>query len=331
MTHPLDSQASPTKTVAGTIPVVDMRDWLEGDDASRAQFVSEVGDALREYGFLRVRGHAIRSAQIQPAYDAARALFALPTEQKMAYCVRGGAGERGYTPFGAEHAKGTPMPDLKEFWHVGRELADGHPLKAAYPANVWPAEVESFRADLLSLYDGLEAIALEMLVVIAMYLGEEPSRIVDLARDGNSILRALHYPPLANVEIAQGAVRAAAHEDINLITLLVTSSHSGLEILRRDGVWMSVNAEDGEILMDAGDMLGRITHGVIAATTHRVVNPTEDRSERFSMPFFVHPRPDAVLRVLDTCRNVGNGELPPDITGYAFLRERLAEIGLHDM
>ena len=323
--------ANSSSSSLGDIPVVDMRDWTHGNADTQAAFIQVVGEALREYGFLRVRGHAVVPELIDPAYAAARRFFAGATEAKLRYRVRGGGGERGYTPFGAEHAKGTPTPDLKEFWHTGRELGSRHPLHDVYPPNLWPDGDPGFRTAMLDLYGTLEQVAMDMLEVIARYLGEAPSTLTDIARDGNSILRALHYPPLHNVEVVEGAVRAAAHEDINLITLLVTSSHSGLEILRRDGEWMAVNAEPGEILMDSGDMLGRITNGVIDATTHRVVNPSEDRSERFSMPFFVHPRPEAILRVLDSCRGPEFPEPQPDITGYAFLRERLAEIGLGEM
>jgi isopenicillin N synthase-like dioxygenase len=322
-----------TQTISslGAVPVVDMHDWCSEDEKTRAAFVKNVGEALEEYGFLRVRGHSVTPDIVEPAYAASRALFVLSEQQKNAYCVRGGRGERGYTPFGAEHAKGTPMPDLKEFWHVGREMSDGHPLQSVYPPNQWPSEVSGFRDAMLSLYDALEEVAKEMLEVVARYLGESPHCLTRLSVDGNSILRALHYPPLADIPVVKGAVRAAAHEDINLITLLVTSTQSGLEILRRDGQWLAVDAEPGEILMDAGDMLSRITNGVLGATTHRVVNPSEDRSERFSMPFFVHPRPEALLRVLDSCRRADLPEPATDITGYAFLQERLAEIGLSEM
>ena len=329
MTQPPVPMSAPANL--GSIPVVDMRDWTDGDADTKARFIQAVGDALKEYGFLRVKGHSVVPELIDPAYGAARSFFALSEADKLRYSVRGGGGERGYTPFGAEHAKDTPMPDLKEFWHTGRELSGDHPLQSVYPPNLWPAEVADFRDAMLQLYGTLDAIATDMLEVIARYLGEAPDTLVNIANDGNSILRALHYPPLNDVPVAEGAVRAAAHEDINLITLLVTSSHGGLEILRRDGEWLSVNAEPGEILMDSGDMLGRITNNVIAATTHRVVNPSEDRSERFSMPFFVHPRPEAILRVLNSCRGDGFPEPAPDITGYAFLRERLEEIGLGDM
>jgi len=322
------TQSSPAP---GAIPVVDMRDWSSEAPSVRAAFIQAVGSALEEYGFLRVMGHGVTPAIVEPAYAASKALFALSDDEKHAYCVRGGRGERGYTPFGAEHAKGMPMPDLKEFWHVGRELEPGHPLQAVYPPNQWPTEVDGFRDVMLGLYSKLEGVAEEMLEVVACYLGERPDRLRRLATDGNSILRALHYPPLIDIPVAKGAVRAAAHEDINLITLLVTSTQSGLEILRRDGEWLSVNTKPGEILMDAGDMLGRITSGVIDATTHRVVNPSEDRSERFSMPFFVHPRPEALLSVLDSCRGDQHPEPAEDITGYAFLQERLEEIGLGDM
>jgi isopenicillin N synthase-like dioxygenase len=326
MTAPTHAQSGSEQL--DSIPVVDMRHWTQGDEHTRAQFIQDVGDALKEYGFLRVRGHSVVPSVIKPAYDVAKAFFALSEDEKKHYLVPGGRGQRGYTPFGAEHAKGEVRPDLKEFWHTGRELPLSHPSYASYPPNLWPEEVAGFQDAMLTLFDALESVSTDMLEVIARYLGEAPDTLTSVAENGNSILRALHYPPLVNVQKVAGAVRAAAHEDINLITLLVTSTHSGLEILRRDGTWMSVNAEPGEILMDSGDMLGRITSGVINTTTHRVVNPTKESTERFSMPFFVHPRPEAVLRVLDSCRGQGFPEPAPDITGQGFLDERLAEIGL---
>ena len=277
---------------------------------------------------MRVAGHSVTPEKTGPAYHAAKALFTLPEEVRRSYVVPGGAGERGYTPFGAEHAKDNPTPDLKHFWHTGRELPAGHPLRAAYPENRWPGEVPGFRYAMLELYGALEQASEVLLRAIALYLGEPEDTLLKLAHNGNSVLRALHYPALDGVEVPEGAVRAAAHEDINLITLLVTSTASGLELLTRDDRWLAVNAEPGEIVADSGDMLSRVTNGFLPATTHRVVNPTGDRDERMSMPFFVHPRPESVLRVLDSCRGAGWPEPPPDITGYAFLRERLEELGL---
>jgi isopenicillin N synthase-like dioxygenase len=310
------------------VPLVDLRDYTDGDEARRTAFVAALGAAFKELGFVRVTGHRVTSALTQPAYDAAQAFFAQPVSLKRRYFVRGGGGERGYTPFGAEHAKDAPTPDLKEFWHTGRELPPGHPLAHLYPPNLWPAEVPAFQAAMLDLYGSLETSARVLLRAIATWLGESPSLLTDLTDNGNTILRALHYPALREVENIPGAVRAAAHEDINFITLLITSTASGLEILTREGDWLPVNAEPGEIIADAGDMLSRITNGFIPATTHRVTNPGDGNEARYSLPFFVHPRPDSVLRVLDSCRGPGFPEPLPDITGYAFLTERLRELGL---
>lgn len=319
---------SAEKSKLGAIPVISMTDYREGDADTVAAFIDTLGRSLREYGFVRVKGHAVTPEVVDPAYAAAKAFFALPEADKEAYVVPGGAGQRGYTPFGAEHAKDEPRPDLKEFWHVGRELPADHPLYAAYPPNLWPAEVPEFKEALLHLYNTLEGVAEDLLEAIALHLGEDKHRFTSLTETGNSIIRCLHYPPLGDIAVEPGAVRAAAHEDINFITLLVTSSHSGLELLRHDGTWMAVNAEPGEILMDSGDMMKRITSGVIPATRHRVVNPDDSNSERFSMPFFAHPRPEAVLSVVDSCRGEGFPEPAEDITGQAFLDQRLAEIGL---
>jgi isopenicillin N synthase-like dioxygenase len=310
--------------VAESVPVVDLR----SRPASERLFAHQLGDALRDYGFVRVRGHGLDRALVEAAYEAARVFFALPLDVRSRYLVAGGAGERGWTPFGAEHAKDSETPDLKEFWHTGRELPPEHPVAAMYPPNLWPAEVPAFRGAMLDLYRALEAVAGELLTAIEQYLELAPGALTELTRDGNTILRALHYPPLARVQVPAGAVRAAAHEDINFITLLIASTSEGLQILRRDGTWLDVDAEEGEIIADVGDMLHRVTNGFLPATTHRVVNPTGSTSARYSMPFFVHPRPDAVLRVIDRCRGPEFPPPPPDITGRAFLWQRLAALGL---
>jgi isopenicillin N synthase-like dioxygenase len=280
------------------------------------------------FGFVRVRGHGVEAARVAAAYAAARDFFHLPEAVKAAYVVPGGGGERGYTPFGREHAKGAKVGDLKEFWHTGRELPGNHPLAAVYPPNLWPAEVPAFRADMLALYAALEHAAHVLLEALAEYLGEDPDTFGLMVENGNSILRALRYPPLGGGVPIEGAVRAAAHEDINFITLLVSSTGSGLELLTRDGRWLPVNAEPGEIIADVGDMMSRVTNGFLPSTTHRVVNPDGQDDERFSLPFFVHPRPDTVLRVLPSCVGEGMPEPQPDITGYGFLLERLRELGL---
>ena len=313
------------------VPLVDLRDWARGDDALRAQFVQTVGDAIKHFGFVRVGGHDVRPYVTEPAYAAARAFFALPAETKARYVVKGGRGQRGYTPFGSEHAKDNPAPDLKEFWHVGRELPDDHPLAAVYPRNLWPPEVEGFRKRMLALYEELERVSVILLRALAQYLGEDERVFTDLTDGGNTVMRSLLYPALEGLEIEPGSVRAAAHEDINFITLLITSTASGLELLDRNGQWLAIDAQPGEIVADSGDMLHRVTNGIIPATTHRVVNPDDASEERMSMPFFVHPRPNATLRVLESCRGDHLPTPPPDISGQDVLEQRLAEIGLSDM
>lgn len=314
-----------------TVPRVELQHFTHGTDAERAAFVQTTGSALVEFGFVRVGGHRVTDARISAAYAAARAFFALPEAAKRAYVVPGGAGARGYTPFGAESAKDSPVPDLKEFWHTGRDLPASHPLAALYPPNLWPSEVPGFRSAMLDLYRALEEAAQVLLRAIALFLGEPEDTLTALADNGNSVLRALRYPPLGDVAASPGSVRAAAHEDINLITLLITASASGLELLDRTGNWLPVNNLPGEIVADSGDMIQRITNRTLPATTHRVVNPTGSADERMSMPFFVHPRPDSVLSVLPSCRGPGFPEPEPDITGADFLAERIRELGLDQL
>ncbi len=318
--------ASPT-----AVPRLDLRAYTQGDADTRAAFVLALGDAFRHFGFVRLSGHGVSPDLADPAYAAAQRFFHLSEAEKARYIVPGGAGERGYSPFGAEHAKDNPTPDLKEFWHTGRELPAGHPLAPLYPPNLWPEEVPDFRSAMLALYGALEQASVVVLEALALYLGQPIDCFTGLTAQGNTVLRALRYPPLEGRELPAGAVRAAAHEDINIITLLITSTSNGLELLTRDGQWLAVNALPGEIVADSGDMLQRVTNGHIPATTHRVVNPEAGNEERLSMPFFVHPRPDAVLRVLDCCRGPSFPQPAEDITGYAFLQERLAQLGLHKL
>ncbi|MET0283679.1 MAG: 2-oxoglutarate and iron-dependent oxygenase domain-containing protein [Polyangiales bacterium] len=281
--------------------------------------------AFREYGFVSVRGHAISHAQIAQAYDAVRQFFALPLERKLAYRQPGQGGARGYTPFRIERAKDQSEPDLKEFWHVGR---DDVPHSEAMPANVWPTEVEGFREALLALYRGLDALGAQVLAALASEL-ELPSDWFRTRIDhGNSILRPLHYPPLAG---DFGGVRSAAHEDINLITLMVAAGEPGLEILRRDGTWLPVTSGADEVIINIGDMLQRLTNGVLPSTTHRVVNPAGAASarSRYSLPYFLHLNPEAVITSLSSCVTRDRPDrYPSPITAHEYLHERLREIGL---
>ncbi|MFT4977318.1 MAG: isopenicillin N synthase-like dioxygenase [Myxococcota bacterium] len=308
------------------VPLVNLSDFH--DPLRRGAFVQALGDAIKDLGFVRVTGHSLDPDTVQTAYQVARDFFYQPSEAKDRYLIHGGAGQRGYTPFKAESAKDSELPDLKEFWHVGRELAAGHPLASVYPPNIWPEGMDAFRSTLLAMFDQLETCSNILLSGLSEYLGQGPDRLVEMVEDGNNILRVLHYPSLDDTTVVPGAVRAAAHEDINLITLLITSTASGLQLKARDGSWLDIDAEPGEIVADSGDMLSRLTNGVIPSTTHRVVNPDDPSSNRFSMPYFVHPRPEVSLRVLDNCRGPGFATPPPDITAQGYLDVRLEELGL---
>ncbi|MGZ3459766.1 MAG: isopenicillin N synthase family dioxygenase, partial [Archangium sp.] len=274
-------------------------------------------------------GHGIDDGLIRRTYADVASFFHQPEQVKHRYHVPAFGGQRGYTPFGKEHAKNRAVGDLKEFYHVGRDLPEGHPRRpdtAAY--NVWPEEVPSFRANTLDLFRALDEAAGVMLQAVAEYFGIERNTFSDMAQDGTSVLRVIHYPPLKE-KFIPGAVRAAEHEDINLLTLLCEGTASGLEILTRDGEWIAVDTLRGQIVVDSGDMMSRVTNGVIPATTHRVVNPpsaAEDNT-RYSMPFFVHPYPECVLAPLASTVTPEKPGQPP-ITADAFLQQRLREIGL---
>lgn len=309
------------------IPRVDLRNFSQGTTADKQQFIQTVGDALKDTGFLTVGGHTLESENTAKAYEVFEKFFSLAEDIKKQYdCVPGGA--RGYTPFGREHAKNQTLPDLKEFWHVGQELPADHPFKADYPDNVWPKEVPEMRDVILQMYRNFEAAAVILLKAVALYFDLPETTFSDMMKDGNSIYRIIHYPPVDG-HMPKGAVRAAAHEDINLITLLIESRGGGLELQTLDGAWHAVKALKGDIIADSGDMLSRVTNGVIPATTHRVVNPGEtENTSRYSMPFFVHPYSSCDLTVMDRFITADRPAKWPPITAGAFLEQRLNEIGL---
>lgn len=308
-----------------TIPVVDMREYR--DPATRDSFVQRYGDALRELGFVALEGYDIDQDLFERCYAAYRAFFALPDEVKRRYEHAETGRRRGYTSFGVEHAKDHAKPDLKEFFHVGRELPEGDPMSERVPKNVWPEEVETLRAVSLELYDALDRVGFECLEALSIYLGAEPSLLVEMAKGGNTIQRIIHYPVCDGFD-EPGAMRAAQHEDINLMTLLPPADQSGLELLTREGEWLPIRAIPGQIIADTGDMMMRITNDKIPATTHRVVNPEGDPTPRYSMPFFVHPHVDAMLEVLPCCLDEGEAPKYEPINNEAFLMERLEAIGL---
>jgi isopenicillin N synthase-like dioxygenase len=289
------------------------------------EFSAELGQSFEEYGFAIVRDHGVPEELIHRAEAKAKAFFALPEEVKLKYKVPGGGGARGYTPFGIETAKGATARDLKEFWHVGRELPKGDPLEAFMAPNVWPDEVEGFKETFEELYASLEQSGLRILSAIALHLGL-PEQYFDATVDkGNSVLRLLHYPPIS--EAAEGEIRAAAHEDINTITLLLGAEEAGLELLANDGTWKPVSPPPGALAVNIGDMLQRLTAGRMRSTTHRVVNPVGPaaRRARYSMPFFLHFRPDFLI---DSEAELGVPRIETPITAHDYLEERLREIKL---
>ena len=300
------------------------------DDAGRnpTAFAEELGRSFEDFGFAIVRDHGISQDLIERAEAKAKAFFALPEDAKRAYLIAGSGGARGYTAFGVETAKGGIASDLKEFWHVGRELEAGHKFRDVMADNVWPAEVAGFRETFLELYDAFDAAGLKVLRAIARFLEVDEEYFTDTVRDGNSVMRLLHYPPIDTPTGNQ--IRAGAHEDINTITLLLGAEEAGLELQTRDGRWLPVSPKPGELVVNIGDMLQRLTNGRLRSTSHRVVNPAPDRASnaRYSMPFFLHFRPDFVIEALPG--TVAAGEQPkwPPISSHDYLQERLREIKL---
>lgn len=306
-----------------TIPVLDLRDFRVSD--RRQCFVHQLGTALEDSGFFAVTHHGVDSTLIQSAYDVAQAFFTLPETIKRHYEKPALQGQRGFTAFGREHAKDHPVPDLKEFWHLGRERSPDQPL--ARLANLSPVEVPQFSTVMNELYAQLDACAIALLKACALYLGEPEDLLSDMVRDSDTILRVIHYPPIAP-DAHPASLRAAAHEDINLLTLLCEATDDGLELLQRDGTWRSIQALPGQIIVDSGDMLQQLTNGLLKSTTHRVINPTDSQVRRFSMPFFAHPRPEVDLTPLQSCIAKTGTQTFPRITAGEYLQQRLREIGL---
>jgi isopenicillin N synthase-like dioxygenase len=310
------------------IPVVDLHDWRAGG-VRREGFVRAVGESLADIGFFAVVHHDVPDELTRRAYEVSQAFFHLPPAVKARYHDPGKQGQRGFTGLGTEHAKDARAPDLKEFWQIGRpDVPDDHPVHRPFGPNFWPAEVPGFGGTLVELYGHLDRLGGVLLEACAAYLGEPAGRFRDMTADSDTIVRILYYPPIA-ADMPPGAVRSAAHEDINLITLLSGATAEGLELLRRDGTWMPVHTGFDTIVVDAGDMLQNVTNGLYRSTTHRVVNPGDAASERFSMPCFVHARRDVDLAPLPSCiARTGGAATYPRITAGAYLAQRLREIGL---
>lgn len=308
------------------VPELSLLSYVEGTDQDRVKFVDNLFNGIKDYGFIILTDHTVDSKIIKKAYDNVHEFFNLDTKTKEQYICKEGAGQRGYTSFGQEHAKDSNVPDLKEFWHVGREVSDDHPFNKYYPKNLWPTEVAGFKENLTNLYNSLDMTSNILLNALGKALDVPESYFKDMINLGNSILRPIYYPPVPN-DRPVGAVRAAAHEDVNLITILMGATASGLELLDRDGTWLPVETKEGQLVVDSGDMMSRITNDIIPATTHRVVNPEDLSTPRYSMPFFVHPNPEADLSCIPSCEGETGAKYPP-INSHEFLLKRLHEIGL---
>ena len=309
------------------IPTVDLADFLSTDPVRKGKFVQQLGEAYEEVGFVAVKNHGIPDGLIADLYKSVQQFFSLPLEQKRKYEIAELAGQRGYTSFGTEHAKGSDAPDLKEFFQYGQVPRDNY-KEEEYPANVQVGEVAPFNITFDDAYRAFEKSGKSLLQAIALYLGMDEHYFDDYVHNGNSILRAIHYPPITHEPAS--AIRAEQHEDINLITLLVGASADGLEILTKQGEWIPVTSLPDQIVVNVGDMLQRFTNNKLRSTTHRVVNPKRElwHTSRFSIPFFLHPRSSMSLRCLDSTVDASHPKLYEDATAGEYLDERLREIGL---
>ena len=310
------------------IPSVDLSDFLSDDPNRKRKFIKEIGEAYEEIGFVALRGHFLSDNLTESLYKEVKAFFDLPEEVKESYEIDGIGGQRGYTSFGKESAKGKKEGDLKEFWHFGQDVIGNEKLKSEYPKNVLVNEVPHFNKVGMEAYKKLEKTAIYVLRALALYIGLDELYFDKYVTNGNSILRPIHYPPIQGEP--KGAVRAAAHGDINLITLLMGASASGLEVQNKQGDWIGVTALPEQLVINVGDMLERLTNNKLRSTIHRVVNPPKEDwgKPRYSIPFFTHPISDMKLNCLEECIDKEHPKAYDDITAGEFLNERLRELGL---
>ncbi|MDB5031883.1 2-oxoglutarate and iron-dependent oxygenase domain-containing protein [Mucilaginibacter sp.] len=313
------------------IPRLDLNTYTNGNAAERKQFSDDIGKAFNETGFVTITNHGLSKTLIDELYAQVKALFALPDSIKSSYEIPDLAGQRGYTGKGKETAKGFKTPDLKEFWQIGQTVTDDATLKEDYPDNLVVKELPAFNTTTLDVYKKLEGAGVYLLRAIAVYLGLNENYFDDKVHNGNSILRTLHYFPIEDPDsVPADAVRAGAHEDINLITLLIGASADGLELLTREGQWFPVKAHGEDLVVNVGDMLQRLTNNKLKSTTHRVVNPPRElmKNSRYSVPFFLHPVSNMDLTSLSSTVDAEHPKKYTDITAGEYLDERLREIGL---
>lgn len=311
-----------------TIPVVDLNDFVNGTSEEKSDFVQMLGKAYEDVGFVAVKNHGIPADVIADLYKYVQQFFSLPSITKKKFEDPELAGQRGYTSFGKEHAKGSDAPDLKEFFQYGQIVPDTHNLKPQYPDNVKVNEIPGFNETFFKAYRAFEKSGKSLLQAIALYLHLNEHYFDDFVEEGNSIVRAIHYPPITSEP--KSAIRAEQHEDINLITLLVGASADGLQILTKNNNWINVTSLSDQIVVNVGDMLQRLTNNKLKSTTHRVVNPPRElwHTSRFSIPFFLHPKSSMSLASLESCVDSTHSKVYQDITAGEYLDERLREIGL---
>ena len=321
----------PSTNLPDSVPSLDLANFTSGDAQKKQQFVQDLGQAYTTIGFVAIKNHGLSDELTEKLYAAVKKFFSLPDEVKQQYEVPELAGQRGYVGKGKEHAKGRNTGDLKEFYHIGQEVEGNDPINSEYPDNIWPAEVPEFAQYGLEAYKALERAGKQMLRAIALYLQLPEDYFEDKVRNGNSILRPIHYFPIENPDaVPADAVRAAEHGDINLITLLMGASADGLQVKRMDGKWIPITALPEQIVVNVGDMLSRHTNNVLKSTIHRVVNPPREKmnTSRYSIPFFMHPRSTMDLTVMPHLVTEQNPAQFPPITAGEFLEERLVELGL---
>lgn len=310
------------------IPSVNLEDFLSDDPKRKQKFVDEIGKAYEEIGFVALKGHFLDDKLVDDLYEEIKNFFELPVETKQKYEIPGIGGQRGYVSFGKESAKGKKEGDLKEFWHFGQYVEDDPQRAKEYPENVEVKEVPNFNVVGKKAYQTLEKTAKYVLRALALHLGLEETYFDNYIHNGNSILRPIHYPPIT--QEPDNAVRAAAHGDINLITLLMGAQGRGLQVQNHNGDWIDAIAEPDELMINVGDMLSRHTNNKLKSTIHRVVNPPRELwgTSRYSIPFFMHPISEMKLDVLDSCVDENNPKQYEDITAGEFLDQRLRELGL---
>ncbi len=313
------------------IAVVDYFDFISNDTALRSKFIKNFGDSFVNMGFAIVKNHGVTEELRDELFEVSRSFFELPNQVKKTYEDVALAGQRGYISKNRESAKGRSVPDIKEFYHIGQTVTDNDPIQLKYPDNIWPKEILRFQEVCEKVYYTFEQTGKNLLKAISLYLSLPEDYFDQKVHNGNSILRLLHYYSVKDLkDIPSGAVRAAAHGDINLITLLMGGSADGLQAQTIEGKWIPVSPKDDEIVINIGDMLSRLTNNRFRSTQHRVITPNSEswKSSRYSAPFFLHPRYDMDLSCLDSCIDLNNPKAFSDITAGEFLTERLIELGL---